>query len=81
MEGAGGSPIPHYGVLYISLKVLDKELANVPAFVVPVTEYRSAVPLLVGTNVIRASKCHFEAEYGKQFLIVLKDKHPEWYMA
>lgn len=81
MEGAGGHAIPHYGVLHITLKVLDKELHNVPAFVVPVTEYRSTVPLLVGTNVIRASKCHLEAEYGKQFLVVIKEKHPEWYTA
>ena len=47
VEGAGGQSVPYHGVLHISLKVLGKEYANVPAFVVPETEYRSMVPLLV----------------------------------
>lgn len=41
VEGAGGHAIPQYGVLYINLKVLNKEFTNVSALVVPVTEHRS----------------------------------------
>ena len=81
IEGAGGQAIPQYGVLYINLKVLGKEFTGVPAFVVPVTKYRSDIPLLVGTNVIRASRSHLEATYGWPFLTVVKEKHPEWYAA
>lgn len=58
VERAGGQDVPHHGVLLVRLKVRGKEYASVPAFVVPETEYRSMVPLLVGTNVIRASRQH-----------------------
>ena len=45
----------YYGVLHIHLKALGREFKTVPAFVVPESEYRSSVPLLMGKNVIRAS--------------------------
>lgn len=61
--------------------MLGKELRAVPTFVVPDSDYRSSVPLLVGTNVIRASRTHLQAAYGPQFLYQVKEKHPEWYTA
>lgn len=81
IEGAGGQSVPYHGVLHIDLKVLGKELKAVPTFVVPDSDYRSSVPLLVGTNVIRASRSHLQAAYGLQFLYQVKEKHPEWYTA
>lgn len=81
VEGAGGQNVPHQGVLHINLKVLGKEYVNVPAFVVPETDYRSMVPLLVGTNVIRASRQHLQDTYGRQFLQKIKHSSPEWYAA
>lgn len=81
IEGAGGQNVPYYGVLRIELTVLGKEFKTVPAFVVPDSEYRSSVPLLVGTNVIRASRSHLRAAFGRQFLHRIKESHPEWYTA
>ena len=54
IEGAAGQSVPYYGVLHINLKALGKDFKTVPAFVVPDSEYRSYVPLLMVTNVIRA---------------------------
>lgn len=81
IEGAAGQTVPYHGVLPINLKVLGKEHKAVPTFVVPDSDYRSSVPLLVGTNVIRASWNHLQASYGQKFLHLVKEKHPEWYMA
>lgn len=81
IEGAAGQIVPYHGVLHIDLKVLGKEFKAVPTFVVPDSDYRSSVPLLVGTNVIRASRTHLQAAYGLQFLHQVKEKHPEWYTA
>lgn len=73
--------MPYHGVLLINLKVLGKEFKAVPTFVVPDSDYRVSVPLLVGTNVIRASRTHLQASYGVQFLHQIREKHPEWYLA
>jgi len=81
IEGAGGQSVPYYGVLDLNLKVLGQEFTKVPAFVVPDSDYRSTVPLLLGTNVIRASKRHLQAAYGQQFLHRVKESHPGWYTA
>ncbi|KAF0035369.1 hypothetical protein F2P81_013127 [Scophthalmus maximus] len=45
------------------------------------SDYRSSVPLLVGTNVIRASRSHLQAAYGQQFLHQVRESHPERYTA
>ncbi len=74
IEGAAGQNVPYHGVLHIDLKVLGKEFKAVPTFVVPDSDYRSSVPLLVGTNVIRASRTHLQAAYGPQFLHQFKKK-------
>ncbi|KAI2648630.1 Transposon Ty3-I Gag-Pol polyprotein [Labeo rohita] len=81
IEGAAGQTVPYHGVLHIDLKVLGKEFKAIPTFVVPDSDYHSSVPLLVGTNVIRASRTHLQAAYGTQFLHQVKEKHPEWYTA
>lgn len=64
IAGAAGQTVHYHGVLYIDLKVLGKEFEAVPTSVVPDSDYRSSVPLLVDTNVIRASRTHLEAAYG-----------------
>lgn len=79
IEGAAGQSVSCHGVLRIDLKVFGREFKNVPAFVVTDSEYRSSVPLLVGTNVLRASRSHLQATYGQQFLHQVKVSHPEWY--
>lgn len=81
IEGAAGQAVPYHGVVHIDLKVIGKEHKAVPTFVVPDSDYRSSVPLLVGTNVIRASRSHLQALLGQQFLHLVKEKHPEWYTA
>ena len=68
IEGAAGQHVPHYGVLDINLHFLNTTFNNVPAFVVPDTEYRTIVPLLICTNVICASQEHLQASCGKRFL-------------
>ena len=81
IEFAGGQAVPYRGVLRIDLQVLGTKFKAVPAFVVPDFDYRSSVPLLVSTNVIRASQSHLQAAYGQQFLHRVKEQHPEWYTA
>ncbi|KAL0204551.1 hypothetical protein M9458_002569, partial [Cirrhinus mrigala] len=55
IESAAGQTVPYHGVPHIDLKALGKEFKAVHTFVVPDSDYHSSVPLLVGTNVIRAS--------------------------
>lgn len=81
IEGAAGQTVPYHGVLHIDLRVMGKEHKGVPTFVVHDSEYRTSVPLLVGTNVIRASRSHLQAVYGQHFLHQVKEQHPEWYTA
>lgn len=81
IEGAAGQKVPYYGVLNIRLEVLGKQYETVPAFVVPDSDYRLDVPLVVGTNVLRASRIHLKNIYGQGFLLQVKEKHPEWYTA
>lgn len=81
IEGAAGQPVSHVGVLCINLKFLGRVYSNVPAFVVPVTEYRSCVPLLTGTNVIRVSRSDLQASYGRKYLEKVKLTYPEWHSA
>ncbi|XP_058850828.1 uncharacterized protein LOC131699092 [Acipenser ruthenus] len=45
------------------------------------TQYRKSVPLLLGTNVIRASKQDLEKRLGREFPSCLKDEHPAWHAA
>lgn len=77
IKGAAGQPVTYAGVLCINLKFLGRVYLNVPAFVVPVTEYRSSVPLLIGSNVIRISRNDLEASYGRKYLTKVKLTNPE----
>ncbi|KAL7882920.1 hypothetical protein SRHO_G00005780 [Serrasalmus rhombeus] len=81
IEGAGGQQVPHLGILHINLSFMEKSYQGVPVFVVPVCSYRASVPLLIGTNVIRASQEHLKSEFGVQYLSVVQQSHPEWYSA
>ncbi|KAG7510967.1 Retrovirus-related Pol poly from transposon [Solea senegalensis] len=81
IEGAGGQAVPYRGVLQVDLKVFGQENKAVPTFVILDSDYRSSVLLLVGTNVIRASRSHLQVAYDQQFLHRVKEQHPEWYTA
>ncbi len=79
IEGAAGQPVSYFGVLRINLEVVGRVYSNVPAFVVPVTEYRCSVPLLIGTNVIRVFRNDLQASYGRKYLARVKMTNPEWH--
>lgn len=81
IEGAAGQSVSYVGVLCINLTCLGRVYTNVPAFVVPVTEYRSCVPLLIETNVIRVSRKDLQASYGRKYLAKVKLTNPEWHSA
>ena len=81
ISGADGNTIPHLGMVFISLHFLDQEFRRVPTLVVPTTSYRNQVPLLIGTNVIRATKTIFQQSHGADFLQVLRDQSPRWHAA
>ncbi|KAL6470581.1 hypothetical protein MHYP_G00217000 [Metynnis hypsauchen] len=81
IEGAGGQQVPHLGILHIDLTFLEKPYQQVPAFVVSTCDYRATVPLLIGTNVIRAAREHLKFRLGIQYLSTVKQSHPEWYSA
>ena len=68
IEGAAGQSVSYHGVLCMNLNAFGKEFKKVPAFVVTDFEYCSPVPLLVGTNVLCASRSHLQATYDQQFL-------------
>lgn len=65
----------------MNLKCLGRVYLNVPAFIVLVTEYRSSVPLLIGTNVIRISRKDLQASYVRKYLTKVKLTNPEWHSA
>ena len=54
---------------------------DVPAFVVPTDPYRAQVPLLIGTNVIRASKKDQQQERGQSFMKLVQEESKAWHTA
>lgn len=72
IEGAGSQSVPCCGVLRVDLNVFGAEYKAVPAVPVHDSDYCSSVPLLVGTNVIRASRSHLQAAYGQQCMYRVK---------
>lgn len=56
------------GKIQLDLHVLGQSYEGVQAFVVPETEYRKDVPLLIGTAVIRALQISLEEKYGKEYM-------------
>ena len=81
IEGATAQEVPYVGVVNLNLKFLGQEFLGVPAFVVPTTDYRATVPLLVGTNVIRASRDRLKSTHGGSYLRKVKRKSTVWYDA
>ena len=81
IESASGHQIPFLGVIPISLTILGVVYEDVPAFVVPEDSYRKEVPVLIGTNVIRAAKQDQEVAKGKNFLRQLHTENPVWHTA
>ena len=75
IEGANGQKVPYLGVIPVSFVILDILYEDVPTFVVPSDKYRSRVPVLIGTNVIRASRRDQIISRGIHYLQQVKDKH------
>ena len=81
IQGAGGQPVPHSGVILVDVDVLGRRVQRVPVFIVPATDFRRKVPGLIGTNVIRASRDALHARYGRRFLTKVRQASEEWYSA
>lgn len=81
IEGASGQRISYLGVLLISLTVLNIHYRDVPVFVVPTDDYRRRVPVLIGTNVIRASKRDQQQIRGDDFMKQCGDENLAWHTA
>ena len=56
IKGASGQKVPYLDVVPISLTILGITYDDIPVFVVRTDSYRRRVPVLIGTNIIRASK-------------------------
>lgn len=69
IRGAGGHSLPYLGYVYLSLKLNDHTTpVDVPLLVVPDTEYKSKVPLLIGTNVLQLWKDQLKQGFGERFI-------------
>ena len=55
VEGAGGYTLPYLGYIECGLQIpfLGQQIIEVPALVVPTTDYSLNIPVVVGTNVIK----------------------------
>ena len=79
---ANGQSLPYSGYVEIELSVpcFKEKAITVPLLVVPVTEYNSQVPVIVGTNIIRQYKNSYEGsddvpeEWNTAFLSVCSDR-------
>ena len=81
IQGAGGQPVPHSGVIFVDVEVLGRTVPRVPMFIVPVTEFRQKIPGLIGTNVLRASRDALHTRYGRGFLAKVQQMSETWYSA
>ena len=75
--GAGGQNVLHRGYILRNIDVLGEVFKNVPALVVPDTNFRRSTPLLLGTNVILAVRDCLH-KYGRGFMSKAK-KYSNWY--
>ena len=71
--GAGGQDIPYLGYTTVKIQFPVEDVAintsfDTPVLVVPDNEYNRRVPVIVGTNLVRRSKCCCESEGGSRFL-------------
>ena len=54
IEGAGGQSVPYIGMVEVELEIPGAEKLCAPVLVVPATKFNNSVPVIVGTNVLRA---------------------------
>ena len=54
IEGAGGQCVPYLGMIEVGMEIPGSEQLDVPVLVVPATKFNSSVPVIVGTNVLKA---------------------------
>ena len=81
ISGAGGQGVPHHGVIVVDLEALGQCICRVPAFVVPVTPFRLETPVLIGTNVIRASRDQMKSIHGRHFMEKSQKLSMPWFEA
>ena len=81
IEGAGGQDVPYLGIVPVSITLLGITYEDVPVFVVPTDSYRKQVPVLIGTNVIRATKKDQRIARGDNFMEELKTENTAWHTA
>ena len=56
IEGAGGQCVPYLGMIEVGMTIPGSEEMDVPVLVVPATNFNTSVPVIVGTNVLKAAK-------------------------
>ena len=81
ISGAGGQAVPHRGVIVVDIEALGQHICNVPVFVVPSTAFRRETPVLIGTNVIRASRDQMKSAHGRRFMIKSQNLSQPWFQA
>ena len=81
ISGAGGQVVPHRGVIVVDLEALGQHIGQVPAFVVPSTPFRRETPVLIGTNVIRASRDIMRTNHGRRFMEKSQRLSQSWFEA
>ena len=82
VEGAGGHNLPYCGYIECMIQVpfLDDQEIEVPALVVPTTQYSLRVPVVVGTNAIKQcrDKCDnttgIPKEWSSAFLSIQQSR-------
>ena len=81
IEGAGGQPVSHLGVILMDVNVLGREVKSVPTFIVPATTSRRSMPGLLGTNVIRAGRDALHHAQGRKFMRGVQRASAAWHLA
>ena len=81
ISGAGGQSVPHQGYILLTMDALGEVTKNVPALVVPVTEFRRSIPLLIGTNVILTLRDSIHKKYGRGLMSKMKKESFAWHSA
>ena len=79
--GAGGHTVRHLGVIMVDIDVLGLCIRGIPTFVVPVTPFRQDTPVLIGTNVIRASRDRMKRTHGMRFMTATQKLSSPWFQA
>lgn len=68
IECAGGDFLPYLGYIEAEVGGPDLPVQAAIFLITPCTDYSSQVPVLLGTNVLKAVLEQCEARHGKQFL-------------